>query len=879
MQIFNKKYVAFFTLIVCLLASIFSTGSVKAQDGPFFSQETECRFYPFSVNGSFVPGTFFQPYFAGYMTTDLLENNPGREEPNAAAVRVTVSFAGTDKSVVQSDNALAAGIAAQGPDDREGDPVAGIPWIDWGYLVLLVLDGSENYPYIQGIVWKFYEWGRHTLWPIEPPEADLIETWRWSYPGVLTVESSVTLAMEWNSSHLNYFAAIGGVEYYLHSYTKEADEYNYFMLGTCVREWGPDGIKIPLGGTVKWFQFPGAWSIYNIGRSGWYSHLSFPQYLRWGESIWRNVSFAYSVDGENSWLDNTVKWGGFSYMNISAHYYHEPWSLPPSEPPNQLFVYPIEYGFFAPNILLWSMEPVDLAVLRVEPVGLHHDVVQVYHGDMRWNGTHVTMNYSVTASRIDNTPMGSVFATIGLKRTNASNQVEWVIGTSENIEFTSGTNYTREFVWSETETMQEGIWNISGFVTLIQGNCYDTNPTNNELFDGNVQAKDIGDVQGDGYCDIFDAILLSEAFGSTPGMERWNALCDLNHDGIIDIFDCIIVAEHFGERIGGGSTSGTSASTETAVTTAGTSILLEPSQLTVFKGETFTVNIKITDVTDLRGWEFKLYWNSTILNCTSAQIQTPTAWENNTLEFGPGLENNYNATHGRFWLAQAATYPAPSFNGSMTIATLTFQANETGTTALLLQDTKLGDSQAQPITHSAASGSASVYYGRYMRGDTRTVNGLNAYILNATQSNTPASYSQSADEYASVSWGIRAWIRHSNGAEAEITLDGQTGTPKAIVSRISGSGIQSSTVTVTETQLQPTDALVVRVYMKIGSGAWTQCATFTTEQLQATRLKATTWTVYYYTYAYASIRYERTTGKYYWGTPDYNSRIQNIQNN
>jgi hypothetical protein len=124
---------------------------------------------------------------------------------------------------------------------------------------------------------------------------------------------------------------------------------------------------------------------------------------------------------------------------------------------------------------------------------------------------------------------------------------------------------------------------------------------------------------------------------------------------------------------------------------------------------------------------------------------------------------------------------------------------------------------------------------------------------------------------------VRAWVRHSNGVEAEVSMDGQSGTPKAVVSRDSGTGMQSNTVAVSETSLQPTDSLVVRVYMKLGTGNWNQAATFTTEQLQATRLQAITWTIYYYTSHSYSTRLDRTTGKYYWGTPVYNSRIQNLQ--
>jgi len=54
------------------------------------------------------------------------------------------------------------------------------------------------------------------------------------------------------------------------------------------------------------------------------------------------------------------------------------------------------------------------------------------------------------------------------------------------------------------------------------------------------------DINLDGKVNILDAILLSSAFGSTPGDLRWNALADINNDGHIDILDAIQLAGWFG---------------------------------------------------------------------------------------------------------------------------------------------------------------------------------------------------------------------------------------------------------------------------------------------------------------------------------------------
>jgi len=56
-----------------------------------------------------------------------------------------------------------------------------------------------------------------------------------------------------------------------------------------------------------------------------------------------------------------------------------------------------------------------------------------------------------------------------------------------------------------------------------------------------------GDTNGDGIVDIYDAIILANAFASTPTQPNWNAAADLNHDNIVDIFDAIILANNFGK--------------------------------------------------------------------------------------------------------------------------------------------------------------------------------------------------------------------------------------------------------------------------------------------------------------------------------------------
>jgi hypothetical protein len=609
-----------------------------------------------------------------------------------------------------------------------------------------------------------------------------------------------------------------------------------------------------------------------------------------GEQTWTNVNFSYSVDGfapdgDGSWLDMTMCWGGEGFAGVSAHYFLEPWSLPPSEPLNQVFFYPNGTYTLPTNTLLWSVSPVNMTVENVIPIPPNYDTVQVYHDGMRLNGEWLSMNYSVTVARTDFGEVVNLPVAVGIKRTNVQNQSDYRVMDTVDSVMCSGEVLTFNLTWRETSSMKPGIWKISGFVDLLDHKIYwDTNTTDNEVVNDTVEAKElVGDISGNGIVDVFDAIKLSNAFTTTPSSPRWNPDCDLNFDGQIDIYDAIIFSNHFGGSIGGGSGQGSQMGDsgmggKTMLDGAG--IAVDASQLTVFKDETFNVNVKITGVIDLLGWEFKLFWNNTVLNCTSSVVQTPTEWQSNAQNYGSGLENGYNATNARFWAAQSVNYPASSFNGSMTIATLSFKAMQPGTTSLTLMETKLGNSTADPIDHTESSGSVTVYFGRYMRDDMQTINNLSAYLLNATETSAlQAEYEQTSGGYHSY-WGIRAWMRCPNGTEVEIQLSNQTGTPKAVIDDYYSTTTELSAATVVTSKTWVANAsLVVRVYFSWDNSTWKNIVTFTTEKLAVTLLKSATWTVYYDVYHYYNFRVDKSFGYFYWGTTTYNSRIQNLQFN
>jgi hypothetical protein len=100
------------------------------------------------------------------------------------------------------------------------------------------------------------------------------------------------------------------------------------------------------------------------------------------------------------------------------------------------------------------------------------------------------------------------------------------------------------------------VWNTTGFSYgkyAISAYAWpvvnETNTVDNTKADGIVTVTIIGDIRGDGNVDIYDAILLANAYNTKPGYPNWNPNADINCDNIVDIYDAILLANHYGQVI------------------------------------------------------------------------------------------------------------------------------------------------------------------------------------------------------------------------------------------------------------------------------------------------------------------------------------------
>jgi hypothetical protein len=126
-------------------------------------------------------------------------------------------------------------------------------------------------------------------------------------------------------------------------------------------------------------------------------------------------------------------------------------------------------------------------------------------------------------------------------------------------------------------------------------------------------------------------------------------------------------------------------------------------------GVSFTVNITITNVTDLYGWQFTLYYKSSVLNATGVS-EGPFLKQDgaNTFFFMAEFTDNYNVTHGQIVLTASRIAPTVTgTNGTGTIAAVAFKTVAYGNSPLDLTDTKLSDSTepfGKEISHEVHDG-------------------------------------------------------------------------------------------------------------------------------------------------------------------------------
>ena len=210
-----------------------------------------------------------------------------------------------------------------------------------------------------------------------------------------------------------------------------------------------------------------------------------------------------------------------------------------------------------------AVQNIDLNIQsRLIPI-LNYSTIYIFHNQMRvggglGNGTSsiAPMVWFASVKRTDNNG-GLIYATLGLTRTPGEfpDAKEFANGTYVLVAPLGSANAT--FSWYEDGTFQKITGSKTGVTYTVGAESYpitslanDTDPTNNKVTNGTFIAKTLlGDIDGNGVVDIYDAIRLSNAFGSSQRGAKFNADADFNGDLTIDIYDAIILAGNFNKNV------------------------------------------------------------------------------------------------------------------------------------------------------------------------------------------------------------------------------------------------------------------------------------------------------------------------------------------
>jgi parallel beta-helix repeat protein len=209
-------------------------------------------------------------------------------------------------------------------------------------------------------------------------------------------------------------------------------------------------------------------------------------------------------------------------------------------------------------------------------------------------------------------------------------------------------------------------------------------------------------------------------------------------------------------------------------------ISLNPLTANIFVGQTFSVNITVTNVTDLHGVNITLRYDTNVLDAVHYQLQPP--WPDNHT----GIYESY----GYVWINSTLTSPE-GINGTTTISQVTFKGTSESTTVLSLLNSDLLNSTDGQIAYIEKDGYVVVTLFKIrVPYDYPTIQGA---INAANQSDTIFVYQGTYNEQISINKTITLLAENQN-----TTIDADNNGPAVNITapgaRLQGFTIRNGTI-------------------------------------------------------------------------------------
>jgi len=129
-----------------------------------------------------------------------------------------------------------------------------------------------------------------------------------------------------------------------------------------------------------------------------------------------------------------------------------------------------------------------------------------------------------------------------------------------------------------------------------------------------------------------------------------------------------------------------------------------PAEESAGVGDTFLIDINVENVSDLYGFEFKLSYDTGVLDALN--ITEGPFLKSGGPTFKAKME--INETTGTIYVVITLYETKIGITGSGTLVTITFNATSLGESRLNLYDTILGNSKGEPIEHEVIDGKVEV---------------------------------------------------------------------------------------------------------------------------------------------------------------------------
>ena len=133
-------------------------------------------------------------------------------------------------------------------------------------------------------------------------------------------------------------------------------------------------------------------------------------------------------------------------------------------------------------------------------------------------------------------------------------------------------------------------------------------------------------------------------------------------------------------------------------------VFLYPSSAKKTVGSALSVSINVANVSNLYGYDFKLYYDTRILDVKNVTEGSFLKSKGLTFFKVKEMKDNYNSTHGRVWMYSTMLSPAAPASGFGTVAIIEFKSVKAGTVAINLYDTKFVNSNSGRINISTLGG-------------------------------------------------------------------------------------------------------------------------------------------------------------------------------